>query len=233
MRACRARVRGSDPASRRQGSEGKTPRQEPVAAPILSAVSKSKPFAFGLREPYRLVNVASVCHSHVSNAERQLRQRSECPIRVGRFGEFRTEYISPHSDGITVLSKVEGPTMNGRPHPLMSGRPTRSALTTVTLAGERVELFAERALYWPRGRTLFVADVHLGKAAAFRAGGVPLPGGTTAGDLARLARLIAATRAERLVVLGGFLHAAAGRTDAPARAVSAWRRRHRAAAPAA
>jgi len=104
----------------------------------------------------------------------------------------------------------------------------RTAVTAVTLAGERVELFAERALYWPRGRTLFVADVHLGKAAAFRAGGVPLPGGSTAADLARLARLIAATRAERLVVLGDFLHAAAGRTDALAQAFAAWRERHRA-----
>jgi DNA ligase-associated metallophosphoesterase len=97
----------------------------------------------------------------------------------------------------------------------------------VLLAGEHVELFAERALYWPRRRTLFVADVHLGKAAAFRAGGIPLPRGTTAGDLARLARLLAATRAERLVVLGDFLHARQGRTPAVERAFAAWRDRHR------
>ena len=44
-----------------------------------------------------------------------------------------------------------------------------------TLAGEAVELLPERALHWIRERTLFVADVHLGKAAAFRAGGVPVP----------------------------------------------------------
>ncbi len=41
----------------------------------------------------------------------------------------------------------------------------------VVLCDERVQLLADRALYWPRARTLFVADVHLGKAAAFRAGG--------------------------------------------------------------
>ncbi len=52
--------------------------------------------------------------------------------------------------------------------------------------GERVQLYAERALYWPAGRTLFVADVHLGKTAAFRAGGVALPGGATAANLERL-----------------------------------------------
>src|SRR6478752_4291038 len=70
--------------------------------------------------------------------------------------------------------------------------------------GEQVTLHAERALFWPRGRTLFVADVHLGKAAAFRAGGVPLPRGATASDLARLTRLVTTTGATRVVILGDF-----------------------------
>jgi len=94
------------------------------------------------------------------------------------------------------------------------------------IAGERVLLYAGRALFWPAGRTLFVADLHLGKTAAFRAGGVALPGGATAANLARLAQLIAATRAEALVVLGDFLHAAAGRTVALERDVGAWRDAH-------
>jgi uncharacterized protein len=97
---------------------------------------------------------------------------------------------------------------------------------SATVAGEHALLFAERALFWPSGRTLFVADVHLGKTAAFRAGGVALPGGATAANLTRLARLIAVTRAEALVVLGDFLHAAAGRTVALERDVGAWRDAH-------
>ena len=97
---------------------------------------------------------------------------------------------------------------------------------TTTLAGERVVLHASRALEWPRERTLFVADVHLGKAAAFRAAGVPLPRGSTATDLRRLDELIAQTGAARLVVLGDFLHAKAGRVDALTRAFVAWRARH-------
>lgn len=92
-----------------------------------------------------------------------------------------------------------------------------------TLCGEAVELYAARALYWPKGATLFVADVHLGKAAAFRAGGVPLPRGGTQADLARLAALVARTQATRLVVLGDFLHAAAGRVAALDAAFRAWR----------
>jgi DNA ligase-associated metallophosphoesterase len=94
------------------------------------------------------------------------------------------------------------------------------------LAGEEVELLADRALFWPATATLFVADVHLGKAATFRAGGVPLPRGVTQADLARLAHLVALTRAQRLVVLGDFLHAAAGRVAALDVAFKQWRREH-------
>ncbi len=95
-----------------------------------------------------------------------------------------------------------------------------------SLAGEHVELLASRALLWPAQSTLFVADVHLGKAAAFRAGGVPVPRGATAADLQRLSALVASTGARRLVVLGDFLHAAAGRVPALDRAFVAWRTRH-------
>ena len=94
------------------------------------------------------------------------------------------------------------------------------------LAGERVELLASRALHWPRERVVFVADVHLGKAAAFRAGGVPLPRGSTAADLARLSSILCSTRARQLVVLGDFLHAAAGRVDALDAAFRTWRAAH-------
>jgi DNA ligase-associated metallophosphoesterase len=99
------------------------------------------------------------------------------------------------------------------------------ALDTV-VAGERVTLFAERALYWQSQRTLFVADVHLGKAATFRAHGVPMPRGVTASDLARLSRLVARAGASRVVVLGDFLHARAGRVPALDAAVRAWRSAH-------
>ena len=97
---------------------------------------------------------------------------------------------------------------------------------STSLAGEAVELYAERALLWTRMRTLFVADVHLGKAAAFRAGGVPIPRGSTASDLARLEALVEASGAKRLCVLGDFLHAKAGVVPALDAAFRAWRGRH-------
>jgi DNA ligase-associated metallophosphoesterase len=106
-----------------------------------------------------------------------------------------------------------------------TARAIDGVLETV-IGGERVALHAERALHWPRERTVFVADVHLGKAAAFRAGGVPLPRGSTATDLARLTGLIERTQVERLVVLGDFLHARSGRVQALSDAFVAWRQRH-------
>jgi DNA ligase-associated metallophosphoesterase len=96
-----------------------------------------------------------------------------------------------------------------------------------TLCGERVVLHPERALHWPGGDALFVADVHLGKAAAFRAGGVPLPRGSTQADHGRLGSLLARTGARRLVVLGDFLHARAGRVAALDASFKAWRAAHR------
>jgi uncharacterized protein len=95
---------------------------------------------------------------------------------------------------------------------------------TLTLAGEAVLLLPERALFWPRRATLFVADTHWGKAATFRAAAIPVPGGTTGDDLARLQSALERTSARRLVVLGDLLHARAGRAESTLAAVAAWRR---------
>jgi DNA ligase-associated metallophosphoesterase len=97
-------------------------------------------------------------------------------------------------------------------------------------AGETVALLPERALWWPREHTLFVADVHLGKAAGFRAQGVPVPAGTTQDNLERLSALLRQYPAQRLVVLGDWLHAASGRTPAVLAAWRQWRQRHTALA---
>jgi DNA ligase-associated metallophosphoesterase len=79
------------------------------------------------------------------------------------------------------------------------------------LAGEVVRLLPERALFWPAACALVMADVHWGKAATFRAAGIPIPGGATRHDLERLDRAVARTGARRLVVLGDLFHARAGR----------------------
>ena len=95
-----------------------------------------------------------------------------------------------------------------------------------TLCEESLLLFAERALYWPRRRTLIIADPHFGKAATFRAGGLPVSEATTTVMLDRLTALLAGTGAKRLLCLGDLLHARAGRSDATLAAVTAWRDAH-------
>jgi DNA ligase-associated metallophosphoesterase len=91
-------------------------------------------------------------------------------------------------------------------------------------------LLAERAVWREASRTLFVADVHIGKAAAFRAAGLPAPAGTTRENLARLDALIDACAPRRLVALGDLFHARAAYREASLDAVMAWRARRRALA---
>lgn len=96
----------------------------------------------------------------------------------------------------------------------------------VDLQGESLLLLPERALLWERTGTLIVADAHLGKAAAFRAGAIPLPGGTTSETLARLSAALGRTGARRLLLLGDFFHARAGRASRTLAAIAGWRERH-------
>ena len=107
---------------------------------------------------------------------------------------------------------------------MMQSLTDRSAV--VEVAGERLTLMPERAAYWERARTLLVADPHFGKAAAFRAAGVPVPRGTTTGSLARLDAALAASGARRIVFLGDFLHAREGREVETTRVVGEWRSRN-------
>ena len=97
---------------------------------------------------------------------------------------------------------------------------------TTTLAGEMIELCPERAAYWPSRRTLFVADPHFGKAAAFRALGVRVPRGTTGGALTRLDALVERLAPARIEFLGDFLHAREGRNAETFGALAEWRALH-------
>jgi len=51
---------------------------------------------------------------------------------------------------------------------------------TISAAGEHLLLLPQKAVYWPRASLLAIADIHFGKAAAFRSYGIPVPRGTTA-----------------------------------------------------
>lgn len=96
----------------------------------------------------------------------------------------------------------------------------------IEVAGTRLRLLPQRAALVVDAATLLVADVHFGKAAAFRRLGVPVPSGTTAATLALLDELLAQTRAQAVVFIGDLLHSRAGRAPAVVDAVARWRTRH-------
>ena len=89
-----------------------------------------------------------------------------------------------------------------------------------------LHLKPEKAVYWPAQRTLFVADLHIGKAAVFRARGLPVPQGTTTETLTRLSRALHASGADRLVVLGDLLHARESHAEPTMAALRRWRLAH-------
>jgi DNA ligase-associated metallophosphoesterase len=101
-----------------------------------------------------------------------------------------------------------------------------TAAASIDIHGETLTLLAERAAFWPRKQMLLVADPHFGKAAAFRAAGVPVPRGTTTETLMRLDALVARTSVRRLVFLGDFLHAREGRSPETLRVIAEWRAKH-------
>lgn len=76
----------------------------------------------------------------------------------------------------------------------------------IELGGEPVLLLGERALYWPAGQALLIADLHLGKADVFRRSGIALPAGGTRDDLQRLDALVRTWACRELWILGDILH---------------------------
>ena len=102
----------------------------------------------------------------------------------------------------------------------------------IEIAGEVVHLLPERALYWPRGRSLILADLHIGKADVFRARGIPIPAGSSAQTLSRLDQALAkvegvcGTPAAQIIVLGDFFHAKESLNDASLRSLKLWRASH-------
>jgi len=97
---------------------------------------------------------------------------------------------------------------------------------SITLAGAELWLLADRAVYYPEYRALLIADVHFGKAAAYRKLGQPVPHGTTQNNLQRLDELLGRYPCDRLIFLGDFLHAPESRAPATLEALAQWRSRH-------
>jgi DNA ligase-associated metallophosphoesterase len=97
----------------------------------------------------------------------------------------------------------------------------------VEVRGEKLWLLPERAIYWEGRDALLVADPHFGKAATFRASGIPVPGGTTGDAVARLEAIADRTAARRIIFLGDFLHARPGQSKEVMEQLERWRHAYR------
>lgn len=96
----------------------------------------------------------------------------------------------------------------------------------VEVGGEALTLLPEHAAFLGARRWLVVADAHFGKAATFRARGVPVPQGTTRETLARLDQVVARTQPATVVFLGDLFHAAEAHAPATLADLRAWRQRN-------
>ncbi|MGP1386697.1 MAG: ligase-associated DNA damage response endonuclease PdeM [Thainema sp.] len=77
---------------------------------------------------------------------------------------------------------------------------------TLTVANTQLQLLPEKAAYMVTTRTLFVADVHLGKAETFQAFGLPIASDVNLATLRRLREVCDRTQAENLFILGDLFH---------------------------
>ena len=94
------------------------------------------------------------------------------------------------------------------------------------IEGQELRLLPEAAVWHADSHTLFIADMHLGKSATFRARGLPVPSGTTQENLQRLATLVHTHSAERVVFLGDLLHSKHAQRAAAIAPLHAWRAAH-------
>lgn len=95
----------------------------------------------------------------------------------------------------------------------------------IKVAGENLELLPQRALYWPTQRMLIIADIHFGKAATFRARGIPVPHGTTGENIDALEQLTRVRDVAHILFLGDFFHAKPVHVSATIATLRAWRQR--------
>ncbi|MES3037816.1 MAG: ligase-associated DNA damage response endonuclease PdeM [Bdellovibrionota bacterium] len=80
----------------------------------------------------------------------------------------------------------------------------------INLANSIIELHPSRAAFWIGGKTLFLSDLHLGKAESYQSQGVPLPSGGSQLDLSKIKELFDFYHPEELWILGDFIHSKNG-----------------------
>lgn len=85
--------------------------------------------------------------------------------------------------------------------------------TDISCCDEVLTLHPQKVIYWAAKKTLFAADIHLGKEHAFGRAGIAIPTGSSEATLASLMQLVDDFAAERLIILGDLLHATPHRDE--------------------
>lgn len=81
------------------------------------------------------------------------------------------------------------------------------ATQQIEIQNQHIILTNYRAAFWEEEETLFLSDLHVGKAAHFRKHGIAVPTSVMDSDLARLDALIEFFKAKHLIVVGDLFHA--------------------------
>ena len=72
--------------------------------------------------------------------------------------------------------------------------------------GQFLHLLSSKAIYWEEEEILFLADLHLGKAAHFRKEGLAVPVQVLNGNMTKLEVLFTALKPKRVLFLGDLFH---------------------------
>ena len=79
-------------------------------------------------------------------------------------------------------------------------------LTTIQLENQTLHLHPQRGIFWEEKKILFLADLHLGKAAHFRRRGIAAPSTLSLENFSNLEKLLDAFQPERVLFLGDLFH---------------------------
>ena len=76
-----------------------------------------------------------------------------------------------------------------------------------TILNETLVFTNHKAVFWEKEKLLIISDLHVGKAAHFRKNGIAISSEILEDDLKTLENLIQYFSAEKLIIVGDFLHA--------------------------
>ncbi len=97
----------------------------------------------------------------------------------------------------------------------------------ITICDEELFLLPQKAIFWAKQSTLFLADAHFGKAGTFRSHKIAIPSGITETDLSKIDFLVEQLKIEKIIFLGDFIHAQSGMTKRIKEQLLDWRNKHK------